>query len=203
MVEKICPKCGTRVYDGDFCFECGAKLDVETNGFFNNADSKISLSALIFSFIVVGIFLFVGSMFWGIFASNGTIGFTTHVLLTVIFAVFLGGIFLGYFNCYDTSYIVPNFLAFGGTIAAAILCGVGGVFTVVTGFSSVLSSVFPSSSANSISAADSYSSMGGGDINILSVIFNNFIVDIIILVLLIPFAAYLGIYAGYLIKTSL
>ena len=48
MVEKICPKCGTRVYDGDFCSECGAKLDVEANRFFNNLDSKISLSALIF-----------------------------------------------------------------------------------------------------------------------------------------------------------
>lgn len=202
MVEKICPKCGTRVYDGDFCSECGAKLNVEANGFFNNLNSKISLSALIFSFIVVGIFLFVGSVFWGIFASSGMIGFTTHVLLTVIFAVFFGGMFLGYFNCYDSSYIVPNFLAFVGTLAAAILCGVGGVFTVVIGFSSALSSVFPSSSSNSVSAADSYSPMGGGDANILSAIFNNFIVDIIILVLLIPFAAYLGIYAGHLIKTS-
>jgi hypothetical protein len=202
MVEKICPKCRAVIYDGDFCSECGTKLDVDENGFFNRMDSKISLSTLIFSFIVLGIFLFVGSLFFGIFASNGTINFTTHVLLTVIISVFLGGMFLGYFNCHDASYIVPNFLAFVGTIAASIICGVGGIFTVFIGFSSVLSSLLPSSSSGGSSGIGS-SSAGSGDTNILSVILSNFILDIIILILLIPFAAYLGIYAGYLMKTNL
>ena len=191
MVEKICPKCRAVIHDGDFCSECGTKLGADENGFFNRMDSKISLSTLIFSFIVLGIFLFVGSLFFGIFASSGAINFPTHVLLTVIISVFLGGVFLGYFNCHDASYIVPNFLAFVGTIAASIICGIGGIFTLFTGFSSVLSSLLPSSSA------------GSGDTNILTVILNNFILDIIILILLIPFAAYLGIYAGYLMKTNL
>ena len=199
MGEKICPKCGTVIYDGDFCFECGTKLDGEANGFFNRLDSKISLSTLVFSFIIVGIFLFIGSLYWSVFTSKGIIGFTTYVLLTVIIAVFIGGIFLGYFNCHDSSYIVPNFLAFFGTIAAAILCGLGGIFTVIVGFSSALGSVFSSSSSSSIS---NVSSLGGGGTNIVSAILTNFILDIFILVLLIPCAAYLGIYAGYLIKTS-
>ena len=90
MVEKICPKCRAVIYDGDFCSECGTKLNVDDNGFFNRVDSKLSLSTLIFSFIVLGIFLFAGSLFFGIFASSGTINFPTHVLLTVITSVFFG-----------------------------------------------------------------------------------------------------------------
>lgn len=200
MSQKICPKCGTVIYDGDFCFECGTKLDVEAKGFFNKVDAKISFSTLVFSCILVGIFLFIGSIFWSVFASNGTFGFTTHVLLTVILAVFIGGVFLGYCNCFDSSYIVPNFLAFFGTIAAAILCGIGGIFTILIGFSSAWSSVFSSSSSSVMS---NVSSLGNGGTNVVSSIVTNFIVDIFILVLLIPCAAYLGIYLGYLIKTNL
>ena len=202
MSQKTCPKCGAVTEDGDFCYQCGTKLENQSNGFFNRLDEKISLSTLIFSFIVLGVFLFIGSLFWGIFTANGTIGFSTNLLLTVIFAVFFAGIVIGNANCVDDSYIVPNFLVYLGIIAAAILCGVGSFFAVTTAFTTSLSSAFSSSplastygSSSSVSAA--------GNTNIVSSLLSNFILDIVIIILLIPAAAYLGIYLGHTIKNKL
>ena len=165
-------------------------------------DEKISLSTLILSFIVLGIFLFIESLFWGLFTSNGTIGFSTNVLLTVIFAVFFGGIVIGYVNCRDDSYIVPNFLSYLGVIAATILCGAGSFFAITTAFTSALSSVFSSSPLTS-AYADTGSVSGASDTNIFSSVLSNFFLDIVIIILLIPAASYLGIYVGYLIKNNL
>lgn len=196
MVEKVCPNCGALTVDGDFCPECGTRLITKSDGFCSILDERISLSSLIFSFIILGIFLFIGSLFWGIFASNGTIGFSAHVMLTVLFAIFFGGIFVGYVNCLDDTCIIPNFFVYFGTILASVLCGVGIVFTVVSAFASSLSSLFSSSPMTS-----SYG--GGTDTNIVSSFASNFILEIFILILLIPAAAYLGIYAGFLIKKSI
>ena len=202
MSQKTCPKCGAVTEDGDFCYQCGTKLEGHSNGFFNKLDEKISLSTLIFSFIVLGIFLFIGSLFWGIFTSNGTIGFSTSVLLTVIFAVFFAGIVIGYANCADDSYIVPNFLVYLGIIFASVLCGVGSFFAITTAFTTSLSSAFSSSpSASTYGGSSSLSAGSNG--NFVSSLLSNFILDIIVIVLLIPAAAYLGIYLGYIIKNKL
>ena len=165
MSKKVCSKCGSITYDGDYCIECGNKLSSEHNGFFDNINEKLSLSSLIFSFIILGLFLFIGSLFWGIFTSNGIIGFSTNVILTVIFAVFFGGLFVGYTSCGDNSYIVPNFLAYLGTIIAFILCIFGGLFALVTAFSAALSSVFPSSTSNSGYGSSSLSSTNSNDVS--------------------------------------
>lgn len=202
MSKEICPNCGTLVDDGDFCSECGAKLNVKPL-FSDKIDNKISLSSLIISFIVVGVFLFVGSLFWSIFSASGLIGFSTQTLLTLLFAVFFGGIFLGYTSCVDKSFIIPNFVIYLATIVAAILCGVGAVFTVLSALTASLASLFGSSQASS--TYNSYSSpvsSGGSDTNIATTLISNFIIDILIFVLLIPAAAYLGIYAGFLIKNN-
>lgn len=53
MSQKTCPKCGAVTEDGDFCYQCGTKLEGQSNGFFTKLDEKISLSTLIFSFIVL------------------------------------------------------------------------------------------------------------------------------------------------------
>ncbi|MBR0271994.1 MAG: hypothetical protein IJQ68_08415 [Methanobrevibacter sp.] len=200
MSKNICPRCGAVTEDGYFCYQCGFKFD--NKSFFNKMDEKISISTLIFSFIVLGIFLFVGSLFWGLFTANGTIGFSTNVLLTVIFAVFFAGIFLGYFNCMDDSYIVPNFIVYLGVIAAGILCATGSLFAVTTAFASAMSSVFSSSPLTS-GYADVGSVSGASDTNIFSSLLSNFLLDIVIIILLIPAASYLGIYLGYIIKNNL
>ena len=199
MSEKICPNCGTVIYDGDFCFECGTKLDVEDNGFFSKVDEKTRLSTLIFSFIILGVFLFIGSFFWGIFTSNGMINFSMNVLLTVVFAVFFGGLFLGYTSCANDSYVAPNFILYFGSIVAAILCSFGALFAVTMAFSTALSSVFSSSPLTS-SYGNSLSSSTGS--NGVSSLISNFTVDIIIILLLIPAASYLGIYLGFIIKSK-
>ena len=200
MVEKICPKCGEVTVGGDFCSECGTKLNSNQKGVCNRIDERISLSSLIFSFIIMGLFLFVGSVFWGIFTSNGTINFSANIFLTVLFAIFFGGMFVGYVNCLDDSYIAPNFFVYFGTIVAAILCGVGLIFTFVSAFASSLSPLFSSSNGGT----SSYSSVGGGtDTNIISSLVSNFVVEILILVLLMPAAAYSGIYVGFLIRNNL
>ena len=203
MSKEFCPNCGTPVDDGDFCYECGAKLNAKS-GFFNGIDEHVSLSSLIFSFIVVGLFLFIGSLFWSIFSASGIIGFSTQTLLTLLFAVFFGGIFLGYTSCVNKTYIVPNFLAYLASMIAAILCLVGGVFTVLSALTASLASLF--SSTPSTSTYNSYSSSvssGSGDTSIATTLISNFIIDILIFVLLIPCAAYLGIYAGYFIRNNL
>lgn len=199
MSEKICPKCGTVVYDGDFCSECGTKLDVENNGFFGRINDKTSLSALIFSFIILGIFLFIGSLFWSIFTASSMINFSANVLLTVVFAVFFGGLFLGYVSCVNDTYVVPNFMLYFGSIAAFILCGFGAFFAVTMAFSSALSSVFSSSPLTSGYDSSSLSS----DSNGVSSLISNFTIDIIIIILLIPAASYFGIYLGLIIKNKL
>ncbi|WP_407380600.1 hypothetical protein [Methanobrevibacter sp.] len=200
MSKNICPKCGAVTEDGDFCYQCGFKFD--SKSFLNKIDEKISLSTLIFSFIVLGLFLFIGSFFWGLFTSNGMIGFSTNVLLTVILAVFFGGIVMGYFNCMDDSYIVPNFLTYFGVIAATVLCGAGSLFTITTAFTSAMSSVFSSSPLTS-GYADAGSVSGGADANIFSTLLSNFLLDIVVIILLIPAASYLGIYLGYIVKKNL
>ena len=200
MVEKICPNCGELIVDGDFCSECGTELSGNPNGFCNKLDEKISLSSLIFSFIILAIFLFIGSLFWGILTSNGTIGFPTNIFLTILFAIFFGGIFVGYVNCLDNSYIIPNFLVYFGTIVASILCGVGIIFALVSALASSLISSIPSS----YGGASSYSSLSSGaDTNIISSLVSNFILEILILILLMPAASYLGIYVGFLIKNNI
>lgn len=205
MANIICPNCGDVTEEGDFCSQCGFKLNVNHKGFFNKIDEKISLSTLIFAFIILGVFLFIGSLFWGIFTSNGSIGFTTNILLTTIFAVFFGGMFIGCVNCTDNSYIVPNFLVYLGTIAAAIVCGIGSLFAITSAFTSALSSVF-SPSVPSGYGGNSYSasSLGGGsDTGIVPSLLSNFMLEFLIIIMLIPAASYLGIYLGYIIRNSL
>ncbi|WP_149732754.1 zinc ribbon domain-containing protein [Methanobrevibacter millerae] len=206
MSKETCPNCGNVVDDeGDFCSECGAKLNAKSE-FLNKIDEKISLSSLILSFIVVGVFLFIGSLFWSIFSASGLIGFSTQTLLTLLFAVFFGGMFLGYVSCVNKSYVVPNFIVYLSAMIAAILCLVGGVFTVLSALTTSLASLFSSSPATSAyGSASTYSSSvsGGGNTNIASSLISNFIIDILIFVLLIPCASYLGVYVGYWIKNNL
>lgn len=206
MPEKTCPNCGAVTEDGDFCYQCGSKLNANQDGFFSNMNEKINFSTLIFAFVILGIFLFVGSFFWGIFTANGTIGFTTNLLLTAIFAVFFGGIFVGYVNCEENSYIVPNFLAYFGIIAAAVVCGLGFLFAIASAFTTALGSIFSSTPIASGYGGNSYSAApvnGSGSTSIVSSVLSNLVLEIIIIILLIPAASYLGIYLGYFIKNNL
>ena len=205
-IVKHCPNCGSELGDDDeFCTECGFNLSnriSETSNidksFFDTLNDKVNYSIIIFSFIVFGLFLFIGSIVWSSFMASGSIDLITYVLLTVVFSVFFGGIFAGYFGCRDKSYVLPNFITYLGSIFAVVLCGIGLIFTFLMGIVSAISSVF-SSLGNSSPYTSSYSSNS----SFTPSVDLSFAFKIILFVLLIPVAAYFGIYLGYFLKQNM
>lgn len=208
MVIKHCPNCGNEISDDDvdFCTECGHSLsnsvipaDVNSKGFFDNLKDKTSFPVIVFSFIIFGIFLFIGSIIWSSFMADGSIDLITYLLLTIVFSVFFGGIFAGYFGCKDESYVVPNISMYLGSIFAVVLCGIGLIFTFLMGILSFLGSLYSSTLGGSSygseyqPAASSY--VSSSDLS--------FFFKIILFILLIPVASYLGVYLGYFLKQNI
>lgn len=196
--NKFCPDCGCEITEDDveFCTQCGCSLihpsQQHSNGFFSELAQKTSFPVIIFAFVVFGIFLFVGSIVWSLFVSNGSIDLITYIILTVVFSVFFGGIFTGYFGCVDKSYLIPNFSMYLGSIFAVVLCGIGLIFTFLNGILSALSSILPTGSAYGSSYQSQASSLTSVDLS--------FMLKIVLFILLIPVAAYIGVYLGYLLK---
>ena len=199
-IVKHCPNCGSVISEEDmeFCTECGYNLtenDEAPKGFFDNLADKTSFPLIIFSFVIFGAFLFVGSIFWSSFLASGSVDLITYLLLVVVFSVFFGGIFIGYMGCKDKTYVLPNFSMYLGSIFAVVLCGIGLIFTFLMGIISAISSAFSSMGSSSLygSASPSYTPT----IDLSSVF------KIILFILLIPVAAYFGVYLGYYLKQNL
>lgn len=205
---KHCPNCGNEIADSDveFCTECGCNLlgsiqkaNDNPMGLFDNLSMKTSLPVLIFSFVIFGIFLFIGSIFWSSFMANGSIDFVTYLLLTVVFSVFFGGIFMGYGGCKDESYIIPNFSVYLGSVFAVVLCVTGFIFAFLMGIISMvisaLSSFVSSSPLSSVYQPTVPEFTPTVDFSL--------IFKIILFILLIPVASYLGVYLGYLLKQNI
>ena len=200
---KFCPNCGSEIDEDDveFCTECGCNLlnptvhNSSSRGFFDNLVDKTSFAIIVFSFIIFGIFLFVGSIIWSLFISNGSIDLITYLILVIVFSVFFGGIFCGYFGCKDKSYLIPNFSMYLGSIFAVVLCGIGLIFTFLMGIISALSSLLPFGSGSSSYAASTQSSASSLTSLDLSAVFK-----IVLFILMIPVAAYLGVYIGYILR---
>lgn len=131
--------------------------------------------------------------------ANGSIDLMTYLLLTVVFSVFFGGVFVGYFGCRDETYIVPNISMYLGSMFAVVLCGIGLIFTFLMGILSALSSIFSSGmSGNSYSPAYQPASPGFSPSVDLSFVFK-----LVLFVLLIPVSSYLGVYLGYILKQNI
>ena len=200
---KFCPNCGSEIDESDmeFCTECGCNLlnpagqHTPAVGFFDNLVDKTSFPVIVFSFIIFGIFLFVGSFVWSLFISNGTIDLITYFILVIVFSVFLSAIFVGYFGCKDNSYLIPNFSMYLGSIFAVVLCGVGLIFTFVWGIIFYLGSLLPFGSGSSSYATSTQSSASSLTSLDLSSIFK-----IVLFILLVPVAAYLGVYLGFILR---
>ena len=207
VIIKHCPNCGSEISDdSEFCSECGYNLSnnnyqapVVKSGFFNTLNEKVNYSIIIFSFVVFGVFLFVGSIVWSSFLANGSLDMITYILLTVVLAVFFGGIFAGYMGCEDKSYVLPNFSMYLGSIFAVVLCGIGLIFTFLMGILANISSAF-----SSLGGSSSYSSSHQPSASNFSPSVDlSFILKIILFVLLIPVAAYFGVYLGYILKNNI
>ena len=205
VIVKHCPNCGSEIADDDieFCTECGYNLlgrnDDSPVGFFAKLNQKTSFPVIIFSFVIFGIFLFVGSFFWSFFMASGSLDLMTYLMLTIVFSVFFGGIFVGYFGCMDKTYVLPNFTMYLGSIFAVILCGIGLIFTFLMGILSAMSSAF-----SAINGGSSYgSAVQPTTPNYLPNIDLNGILKIILFILLIPVAAYFGVYVGYFLKENI
>ena len=207
VIIKHCPNCGSEISDdSDFCTECGYNLSNPNyqapgvkSGFFNTLNEKVNYSIIIFSFVIFGVFLFAGSIVWSSFLANGSIDMITYVLLTVVFAVFFGGIFAGYAGCEDKSYVLPNFSMYLGSIFAVVLCGIGLIFTFLMGILANISSAF-----SSLGGSSSYSSSHQPTAsNFAPSVDLSSVFKIILFVLLIPVAAYFGIYLGYILKNNI
>lgn len=208
IIKKHCPNCGSQLEDGsEFCSECGYDLvnkfqrnEINDSlGFFDKLSKKANIPVLIFSFVIFGIFLFVGSIVWSSFMANGSIDFLTYILLTIVFSVFFGGIFVGYFSCVDKSYVLPNFSIYLGSIFAVVLCGIGLIFTFLMGIISALSSLFSSFGSTSPYASTSQPTTSSF---MPSIDFSG-VFKIILFILLIPVAAYFGVYLGYFLKENI
>lgn len=204
VIIKHCPNCGCEIKEEDieFCTECGydllGKNDNVSKGFFTNLTEKTNFPVIVFSFIVFGAFLFIGSLIWSSFQANGSIDLITYLLLTVVFSVFFGGIFIGYFGCRDKTYVLPNFSMYLGSIFAVLLCEIGLIFTFLMGILSALSSAFSTGTSNSLSGStQSATSLFTSSTGLSSVF------KIILFVLLVPVASYFGVYLGYYLKQNL
>lgn len=188
-IKKHCPNCGGKIEeDSLFCSECGNKL--ENIGFFDKLNKKTNFSLLIFSFIVLGVFLFIGSIIWGITLSNGSISFQIYIILTVIFSVFFGGLFLGYFGCSEQKDVIYNFSLYFGSLMAILFFFFGLIFMAFMGVSAALSSMLNPYSAMSYSSSELSYTAPNMDI-------------LVFLVFLVPLFAYMGVFAGYILKENL
>ena len=156
---------------------------------------KKQVFQLSYSRLLFGVFLFIGSVVWSSFMANGSIDLVTYLLLVIVFSVFFGGIFVGYFGCMDESYIIPNFSIYLGSIFSVVLCGIGLIFTFLMGVISILSSIAPFGSSNSISQTSTSSYAQSVDLS--------FIFKLVLFILLIPVASYIGVYLGYFLKKNI
>lgn len=203
-IIRHCPNCGCEISDEDveFCTECGynltRKIEDVPKGFFDNLTDKTSFPVLAFSFVIFGVFLFVGSIFWSSFLASGSIDLITYLLLIIVFSVFFGGIFIGYFGCKDKTYVLPNFSMYLGSIFAVVLCGIGLIFAFLMGIISAISSAFSAmGSSSAYGSAQSPASSFTPSVDL------SFLFKIILFVLLIPVAAYFGVYLGYYLKQNI
>ncbi|WP_305554334.1 zinc-ribbon domain-containing protein [Methanobrevibacter sp. V74] len=207
-IIRHCPNCGFEVdEDTEFCSECGFDLNnkipshehiKEDKSFFDNLNERTNFSIIVFSFVIFGVFLFAGSFVWSSFMEKGSIDFITYLLLTIVFSVFFGAIFVGYYGCRDKSYVVPNFSVYLGSIFAVVSCGIGLIFTFLMGIFSLLSHVFSSGGSNLYGSTYQSTTPTYAPSIDLSGVFK-----IILFILLIPVAAYLGVYLGYILKENL
>ena len=204
-IVKHCPNCGFELEsDEEFCPDCGYDLkkgikpnfEIENKSFFENLKEKTSFSVIVFSFVIFGIFLFVGSVFWSSFMANGSIDLITYLLLTIVFSVFFAAIFVGYFGCNDKSDVVPNFSVYLGSVFAVVLCGIGLIFSLAMGILSALSSAFSAMGSNSMYGSPYQPT------SIPSIDLSGFF-KIILFILLIPVASYLGVFLGYYLKQNI
>lgn len=202
VIVRHCPNCGNEIVDGDFCTECGYDLsnnnprpETVSKDFFDNLKEKTSFPIIIFSFVIFGLFLFVGSIVWSSFMASSSIDLITYFILTTVFSVFFGAVFVGYFACKDKSYVLPNFYMHMGSIFAVVLCGVGLIFTVLMGVISLLSSILPFGSSSSTYQQSTT--------NYAALLDWSFFFKILLFILLIPVASYLGIYLGYVLRENI
>ena len=203
-IIRHCPNCGCEISDEDveFCTECGynltGKIEDVPKGFFDNLTDKTSFPVLAFSFVIFGVFLFVGTIFWSSFLASGSIDLITYLLLIIVFSVFFGGIFIGYFGCKDKTYVLPNFSMYLGSIFAVVLCGIGLIFAFLMGIISAISSAF-----SALGSSSAYGSTQSPASSFTPSVDLSFLFKIILFVLLIPVAAYFGVYLGYYLKQNI
>ena len=118
-IIKHCPNCGNTISESDieFCTECGHNLSKkpiinDSKRFFDILAEKTNLSIIIFSFIIFGVLLFLGSIFWSSFVSDASIDLITYLILCVVIPVFVVGIFIGYFG---VILVVPHIYMYSYT----------------------------------------------------------------------------------------
>ena len=205
-IIKHCPNCGNTISESDieFCTECGHNLSKkpiinDSKRFFDILAEKTNLSIIIFSFIIFGVLLFLGSIFWSSFVSDASIDLITYLILCVVIPVFVVGIFVGYFGCKDKSYVVPNVIMFIASIFAVLLTDIALIFTIFIGLIAKISSAFSQLSNNSVYGT---AYQPTNPVNFLNINLSG-IFEIVLFVMLIPLAAYFGIYLGYLLKENI
>lgn len=210
-IIKRCPNCGNEINEVgvEFCTECGSSLTIDpvsihdddvSKGFFDNLTEKTSFPVIVFSFVVFGIFLFIGAFFWSLFLFGGKIDLITYWLFIFVFSTFFGAMFVGFVGAKDKSYVLPNFSVYLGSIFAFLLCGIGLIVTFLMGILSSVLGAFLSMGSSSSPSSSLGSSYQPTAPDYTSFIDLSIILKLILFILLIPVVSYFGVYLGYFLR---
>lgn len=209
--KNFCPKCGSSIRSGAvFCKKCGYSIVGPNKNKIEKLNDKINMLAIFIGLAVSVIFLFIGSILFGMLTSNGYLDIYTYFAMVMITMLFFGGLVVGIISCDDYSDAKLN----GGflTLVTLTILGLlgGASFSVTVGMASAIASaynsIFPSSSSSSsytdalLSNTTSTAAAPSSSITGESVVF---IFKIIAFVVIILLSGIIGSSFGVFIKRSI
>lgn len=147
--NQFCPNCGKSIKkDVKFCKNCGKTLGEIKKNKIQRMNDKINILAITIGFTVSALFLFIGSVVYGLLLSGQYIDITSYIALVVMTMLFFGGMVIGIIDCNDYSdakisggFFTLIYLNIIGLIA-------GFSFSSTVAIASMMSQIIPFSSSD-------------------------------------------------------
>jgi len=195
--EKIfCSSCGSAINESSvFCKKCGRSVHLYEKNIIQRLNDRINILSIILGLLISAIFLVLCSLFYSLFLYNQIIDFIIYMGLTIITAIFFGGLAIGILGCSDYYDAKSNSITFVLIIINifAIIFGFG--FSTAIGLATVLSGVFGGSNSEPTSSSMELESTSS-DLS-YSV---TFILEILMIGILAIVAGIGGCYLGVFLK---
>jgi hypothetical protein len=202
--EKVfCQSCGSNINkDAVFCKTCGKTVGGSEKNLIQRMNDKINILSIYIGLFVSIIFLFIGSIIYGALVAGGYIDLITYFGLVSITMVFFGGLVIGIIGCdySDEAKINGGFFVLLILSTLGLVGGAAWSFTV--GMSSVISSIFQSSTSSSSLLSSDYSTSSLATQTSVPTDYS-FIFEGIVFLLLFIISGMAGCYLGYLIKKAI